>query len=142
MSILWRSAKRYSVKWQFYKKYYLESLILQLGEAATIGCSSFHTNHLNISYYCLSLIKTYLCTGSQLQRIELDKKSILKIFSESRGKFKSHRNWAAACFCDSCKLCAAGFFNEADTLSSSILIFSELQTGLYTQLSWCESTLI
>jgi len=32
------------------------------------------------------------------------------------------------------KKCAIGFFNEADTLeSSSILIYSESMTGLYTQ---------
>jgi len=36
---------------------------------------------------------------------------------------------------------AIGFFKEADTLeSSSILIYSELQTGLYTQLVWREAT--
>jgi hypothetical protein len=38
---------------------------------------------------------------------------------------------------------AIGFFNEADTLeSSSILIYSDLQTGLYRGLSWHEAALI
>jgi hypothetical protein len=36
-----------------------------------------------------------------------------------------------------------GSFDEADTLeSSSIQIYSELHTGLYTQLFRCEATLI
>jgi hypothetical protein len=36
-----------------------------------------------------------------------------------------------------------GSFNEADTLELRlILIYSELQTGLYTQLGWREATLI
>jgi hypothetical protein len=41
------------------------------------------------------------------------------------------------------KFRAIGFFNEADTLeSSSILIYSELQTGLYTQWCWLEAVSI
>ncbi len=33
------------------------------------------------------------------------------------------------------QFCAVGFFNEADTLeSSSLLIYTEIQTDLYTQL--------
>ncbi len=39
--------------------------------------------------------------------------------------------------------CATGFFNEADTLeSSSKLIYSQLQTGLYTHIGWREAVLI
>jgi hypothetical protein len=39
--------------------------------------------------------------------------------------------------------CAIGVFNEADTLeSSSILIYSQLQTGLYIQLCWQDAALI
>jgi hypothetical protein len=35
---------------------------------------------------------------------------------------------------------AIGFFNEAETLeSSSILIYSDLPTGLYTQSAWLEA---
>jgi hypothetical protein len=38
---------------------------------------------------------------------------------------------------------AIGFFNEADTLeSSSMLIYSELQAGLYTRWIWPEAALI
>ncbi len=36
--------------------------------------------------------------------------------------------------------CAIEFFGEADILeSSSILIYSELPTGLYTNLAWLEA---
>jgi hypothetical protein len=39
--------------------------------------------------------------------------------------------------------CAIGFFNEADTLEySSVLIYLDLQTGLYRGLSWHEAALI
>ncbi len=39
--------------------------------------------------------------------------------------------------------CAIGFFNEADTLeSSSILIYSQLQTGLCTPIGWREAAVI
>jgi len=39
--------------------------------------------------------------------------------------------------------CKIGFFKEADTLeSSSMLIYSELQMGLYTQWVWLKATLI
>jgi hypothetical protein len=41
------------------------------------------------------------------------------------------------------KFCAIGVFNEADILeSSSILIYSELQAGLCTQLCGMDATLI
>ncbi len=36
-----------------------------------------------------------------------------------------------------------GFYNEADTYeTSSILIYSQLQTGLYTQCCWQDSALL
>ncbi len=41
------------------QKYYLESLTLKLGEAATFGSYSFNTNHLNITTAFLSLKHTY-----------------------------------------------------------------------------------
>jgi hypothetical protein len=35
------------------------------------------------------------------------------------------------------------FYNEADTLEySSLLIYSQLQTGLYTQINWQEAMFI
>jgi hypothetical protein len=38
---------------------------------------------------------------------------------------------------------AIGFFNEADTLeSSTILIYSKFQMGLYTQIDWREAAVI
>ncbi len=41
------------------------------------------------------------------------------------------------------KFCAAEFFNEADTVvSSSILIYSQLQMGLYTPIGWQEATVV
>ncbi len=39
--------------------------------------------------------------------------------------------------------CAIGVFNEADTLeSSAILIYSQLQMGLYAQNGWLEAVVI
>jgi hypothetical protein len=41
------------------------------------------------------------------------------------------------------RFCPIGFFNGADTLeSSSILIYSKLLTGLFTDLGWREAALI